>query len=171
MTDLISLLNTKYFTSLSYNTLKELETGKAVINEAVSHWEQTGFLSFVKNDDKKAEIAIAFDNAAHDFMCEDKTIVSLSKRYNFNFVRPENEPGNIDFSIIVFPLILKVVNEVDNFDYKKFIEMLKELSFFAINYDGYEYDADIEAEAISVLASTIIDRFKNKLKEAIKNNK
>lgn len=176
MEEILDFLKNKFFTTLSYNELKNWVVGEAVIKEAISHWEPLGFLDGL-NSNKKEELAIAFDNVAHDIIYEADDITRLIKRYNFNCYLPDNfsekvedEVTVFDLTNSIFPVLRRVIcgasntdsNGIDNFDYKKFVEYLDELSFLAINYDEYPFkNVDIEAEFIAVLSNAIISLFKN----------
>ena len=145
-------------TSLRYEELKNILVGKAVIKEAVYRWEQFGFLDGIEDVDKKEQLAVAFDNMAKDLIYEDKRVAKIEDRYNFNCAY------KAEFNVIVFPMLRRVICKVDNFNYDKFLDFLEQLSFVAINYEGYDFDCDIEAEFCAMLSSWIEDRF-NYLKE------
>lgn len=150
-----------YGTTLRYEVLSNLEAGKAVIKDAVSNWEQFGFLDGIDDEVKKEQIAVAFDNMAHDIVFENERIIKLNDRYNFNFAQDDEKKHSPKFDIIIFPLIRRVICKTDNFTYDKFIEYLEKLSFLAINYDGYEFDTDIEAEICAFISCAIEEMFNN----------
>jgi hypothetical protein len=58
----------------------------------------------------------------------------------------------------------KVFTLAGNDDYDKFLEFLEQLSFIAINYEGYNFDCDVEAEFCAMVSLWIEERFNN-LKE------
>ena len=150
-----------YGTTLRYEVLSNLEAGKAVIKDAVSNWEQFGLLDGIDDEVKKEQIAVAFDNMAHDIVFENERIIKLNDRYNFNFAQDDEKKHSPKFDIIIFPLIRRVICKTDNFTYDKFIEYLEKLSFLAINYDGYEFDTDIEAEICAFISCAIEEMFNN----------
>ena len=150
-----------YCTTLRYEDLSNLEAGKAVIKDAVSNWERFGFLNGIDDEVKKEQVAVAFDNMAHDIIFENERIIKLNDRYNFNFAQDDEKKHSPKFDVIIFPLIRRVICKIDNFTYDKFVEYLEKLSFLAINYDGYEFDTDIEAEICAFLSCAIEEMFNN----------
>ena len=159
MEELFNKIKTYYGTSLRYEELSQWEVGKAVINEAVNRWETIGFLDLIDDDIVKEKIAVAFDNMAHDLLHENERVVKIQKKYNFNCAPDDENTVSCSFVVIIFPLIRRVINKVDNFNYDKFLNYLEKYSFLAINYDGYNYDCDIEAEFCALLAKAIEDSF------------
>ena len=163
-------------TTVPYEDLSKWCVGEAVIKSAVSRWEPFGFLTGIKNQVKKEALSVAFDNMAYDLLHETKRVVDIEKRYNYN-CKPDGENdereslcATFDFCVVVFPILRRVIcgtvgedTGVNNFSYEKFLTYLEELSFLAINYDGFEYDIDVEAEFVAILSDAIIRRFnKNK---------
>ena len=132
--------------------------GKAVIKEAVNRWEKLGFLDGIKDEDKIEQVAVAFDNIATDLVNEYERVSKIEDRYNFN------SSYKAEFNVIVFPMLRRIICKVDNFDYDKFLEFLEQLSFIAINYEGYDFDCDVEAEFCAMVSLWIEERFNN-LKE------
>lgn len=155
------------FTSLSYEQLSNWEVGKAVIKEAVNHWEYSGFLYGIENQTKKEMLAVAFDNFTHDALLENERIIKIAKKYDFNCA-PDNDKYSFNFYYIIYIILRRVVcgvvgqsDGVKNFSYKKFLDYLEDYSFLAINYDGYDKELDLEAEFCSILSSIIEERFDN----------
>ena len=163
-------------TTIPYEDLSKWCVGEAVIKSAVNRWESLGFFAGIENQVKKEALSVAFDNMAYDLLHETKRVVDIEKKYNYNCVPDgENaERGSIkatfDFCVVVFPILRRVIcgvvgedTGVNNFNYEKFLTYLEELSFLAINYDGFEHDIDVEAEFVAILSDAIIKRFnKNK---------
>jgi hypothetical protein len=162
------------FTTLPYDVLSNWAVGKAVIKGAINHWEPLGFLDGITNNTKKEILAVAFDNMAHDLLSEYDRVVKLEKRYNFNCSPDEEdyERGSLeapfDFSVVVFPILRRVICGVvgksdgaTNFSYEKFLDYMEDLSFLAINYDGYDKECDIEAEFCYIISLLIKERFDN----------
>jgi hypothetical protein len=145
-------------TRLKYDVLKNMLVGKAVIKEAVNRWEKLGFLDGIKDEDKIEQVAVAFDNIATDLVNEYERVSKIEDRYNFN------SSYKAEFNVIVFPMLRRIICKVDNFDYDKFLEFLEQLSFIAINYEGYDFDCDVEAEFCAMVSLWIEERFNN-LKE------
>jgi hypothetical protein len=145
-------------TKLKYDVLKNMLVGKAVIKEAVNRWEKLGFLDGIKDEDKIEQVAVAFDNIATDLVNEYERVSKIEDRYNFN------SSYKAEFNVIVFPMLRRIICKVDNFDYDKFLEFLEQLSFIAINYEGYDFDCDVEAEFCAMVSLWIEERFNN-LKE------
>ena len=145
-------------TKLKYDVLKNMLVGKAVIKEAVNRWEKLGFLDGIKDEDKIEQVAVAFDNIATDLVNEYERVSKIEDRYNFN------SSYKAEFNVIVFPMLRRIICKVDNFDYDKFLEFLEQLSFIAINYEGYDFDCDVEAEFCAMVSLLIEERFNN-LKE------
>lgn len=170
MKKVLEYIKNKHFTSLNYKDLSQWEVGKAVIKEAMSHWEPLDFLHGI-DEQKKEEVAVALDNVTYDILSEKKDIIRLIKRYDFNCCVPDdvnikiNSDNVFDFQVDIFPLIRRVVQKVDNFNYEKFIEYLDKYSFLAINYDGYNRECDIEAEFIAILSKLIIEMFNKNANE------
>jgi hypothetical protein len=52
-------------------------------------------------------------------------VLKIEKRYDFNFF------DDAQFNIIVFPILRRVILNVDNFNYDKFLEILERISFIA----------------------------------------
>jgi len=156
--------DTSVFTAIRYEDLSNWEVGKAVIEEAVNRWEPLCFLDGIKDEKKKEQIAVAYDNMAHDFVFENERVVNLNKRYNFNCTLDDEGEKMVNFDVIVFPIIRRVICKTDNFTYDKFLEYLEKLSFLAINYDGYDFECDIEAEFCALLSLAIEDLFNNSKK-------
>jgi hypothetical protein len=150
-----------YCTTLRYEDLSNLEAGKAVIKDAVSNWERFGFLNGIDDEVKKEQVAVAFDNMAHDIIFENERIIKLNDRYNFNFAQDDEEKHSPKFDVIILPLIRRVICKTDNFTYDKFVEYLERLSYLAINYDGYEFEGDIEAEICAFMSCAIEEMFNN----------
>ena len=161
MKEFIEKMIPTFVTTLRYEVLSNIEAGKAVIKDAVSNWEQFGFLDGINDEVKKEQIAVAFDNMAHDIIFENERIIKLNDRYNFNFAQDDEKKHSPKFDVIIFPLIRRVICKIDNFTYDKFVEYLEKLSFLAINYDGYEFDTDIEAEICAFLSCAIEEMFNN----------
>ena len=163
-------------TSLKYNVLKNMMVGKAVIKDALAHWEQFGFLDKINDEVKKEQTAVAFDNITHDLLTENSRVVEIRNRYNFNCYPPEgfvNKYPMFNFETIVYPLIRRIIcgnmngkTGTDNFDYDKFIELLEKYSFLAVNFDFIDEEDkdkfDVEAEFVCILAGIIEDIFNNK---------
>ena len=103
-------------------------------------------------------MAVAFDNIATDLVNEYERVSKIEDRYNFN------SSYKAEFNVIVFPMLRRIICKVDNFDYDKFLEFLEQLSFIAINYEGYDFDCDVEAEFCAMVSLWIEERFNN-LKE------
>lgn len=159
MNEILEKLNNSTFTSLRYEDLSQWEVGAAVIEDAVNRWEPLGFLALIEDDEKKKQIAVAFDNMALDLAAENERVVKLGKRYNFNCAQEDENERGVEFGVIVFPVIRRVICQIENFNYDKFLNYLEKYSFLAINYDGYNYDCDIEAEFCALLAKAIEDSF------------
>jgi len=162
------------FTTLPYEDLSQWAVGEAVIKGAVNRWTPLGFLDGITNDTKKEMLAVAFDNMAHDLLAENERVINLEKRYNFNCSPDEEDYKNgcieapFEFSVVVFPILRRVICGVvgksdgaKSFSYKKFLDYLEDLSFLAINYDGYDKDVDIEAEFCAIVSLLIEERFDN----------
>lgn len=155
------LMDVKKLNSLKYEQLSEWEVGKAVLKDIVNRWEQIGFLDGIEDEKKKEMIAVAFDNMAYDLVTENERVIKIEKRYDFNCA-PYDETDNFaQFNVIVFPIIRRVIMKTDNFTYDKFLRALEKLSFLAINYDGYEYNCDFEAEYCSVISGAIEEMLNN----------
>lgn len=155
------LNNEKYTnTSIRYEEISQWEVGKAVIDNAVNHWDEFGFLDGVDDDEKRKELAIAFDNVTNDLLDNDDRFADIVDKYE------ENCPF-IPFDVAVYAMLRRVIcgndfdNGIDNFQYDKFLHYLERLSFLAINDEGYEYETDIEAEYIAIISKLIIELFKN----------
>lgn len=174
---ILEFLNSKNenFTSLRYNTLKNMMVGEAVIKDALAHWEPLGFLDGIDDVEKKEEIAVAFDNITKDILSENERILGIRSKYNFNCMPPEEYERNylFEFDTMVYPLIRRVINGningktgTNNFDYDKFIDILDKYTFLAINYDFIKKEDigkfDVEAEFICILAGIIEDIFNKK---------
>jgi len=165
-----------FMTSLRYEQLKEWEVGQAVIKDAVDRWTPLGFLDGIEDETKKEVLAVAFDNMANDLLKENEKVVKIEKRYNFNCAPDdESKQGSFEFDVVVFPIIRRIICGVNGtrfdgigelFSYDKFLEYLDDLSFLAINYDGYEKECDFEAEFAAIISHLIEERFYN---ENIKN--
>ena len=150
--------------------------GKAVIKDALTHWEQFDFLNEIKDENKKEQTAVAFDNITHDLLTENSRVVEIRNRYNFNCYPPEgleNKYPMFNFETIVYPLIRRIIcgnmngkTGTDNFDYDKFIELLEKYSFLAVNFDFIDEENkdkfDVEVEFVCILAGIIEDIFNNK---------
>lgn len=157
----------QYFTSIRYKDLKNMKVGEAIIEQALNIWGSIGFLDDIEDEEKKKELAIAFNNITHDLLYGDDKVSTIKHRYNYNCGFP-----SFDFEVIVYPLLRRLIvgNKVragiDNFDYDKFIEYLEKYSFLSVNYDvideKFKGEYDIEAEMTCILAGIIEDIFNKK---------
>lgn len=154
---------------IRYEDLSKWAVGEAVIKGSVNLWGTLEFLNGITNQKKKEMVAIAFDNMAHDLFTENERVVKIANRYNFNCAPDDNDSEhNFSFETIIFPIIRRIIagviggkEGVSNFNYDKFLDYLEDLSFLAINYDGYYKECDIEAEFCEIISDLIIERFKN----------
>ena len=153
-------------TTIPYEQLSQWAVGEAVIKEAVKHWESLGFLCCIKDNTKKEMLAVTYDNIAHDLIFEDKRVLELEKRYNFNCAPEEGKAFEFSFDTAIFPIIRRVIcgtvgNEggTNKFKYSKFLDYLEDFSFLAINYDNFNSDVDVEAEFCEILSLLIEKRF------------
>jgi hypothetical protein len=148
----------KPFTSLKYEVLKDMKVGEAVIKEAVNHWERFGFLNDIKDERKKEQVSVAFDNIAYDILKNNERILKLKEKYDF-----------LDFEMMVFPLIRRIIcgNKfcgclyTDKFTYDKFLDLLEKYTFLTVRqselFNNKKYD--MEAEFICILANIIAEIF------------
>jgi hypothetical protein len=155
-------------TTLSYEELSQWAVGEAVIKAAVNRWQPLGFLDGIANKNKRDILAVAYDNIAHDLLTENKRVVDIKNRYDFNCNPDDEKEYDFNFDVIVFPLLRRVVcgavgktDGATKFNYKKFLDYLEDFSFLAINYDGYNREMDVEAEFVAILALLIEERFDN----------
>lgn len=177
MRELLEHLKESNFTSIPYEDLSQWSVGEAVIKEAVNHWEPLGFLAGITNNTHKEILAVAYDNLAHDFLSENERLLKLRDKYNFNCSPDEGDDyktdsyfAAFDFEVVIFPIARRVICGVPStdddgvgalFTYAKFLDYLEDLSFFAINYDGYDKEFDIEAEFAAMMSLLIEKRFNN----------
>lgn len=154
----------KNVTSLRYEDLSKWNVGEAVIKEAINRWERVGFLNDIKDVVKKEIIAVAFDNMSHDLLTENERVINLKKRYEFNCMPDDETKIGVNFDVIVFPILRRVICKVDNFNYDEFLTCLEKFSFLAINYDGCDFmgKCDIEEEFCTLLSLIIENYFNNK---------
>lgn len=153
---------------IRYEDLSNWAVGEAVIKGSINMWDTLGFLSGITNQKKKEQVAVAFDNMAHDLIYEDERVSKIANRYNFNCAPDEDDTEHsFSFDVVIFPIIRRVIagviggeSGVNNFKYDKFLEYLEDLSFLAINYDGYDKDFDVEAEFAGIISHLIVERFK-----------
>lgn len=164
MKELLNELSKRNFTTLRYEVLSQLKAGKAVIRDAVNHWEPLGFLDGIKDETKKEQIAVAYDNMANDLLFENERVVKIDNRINYNCRQDDKDKQGVEFDVIVFPMIRRIVCKIDNFNYDDFLGYLEKFSFLAINYDGYDFKCDIEAEFCALLSLIIEEMFKNSKK-------
>jgi len=156
--------NIENVTSLRYEDLSKWNVGEAVIKEAVNRWENMGFLNGIIEEEKKEIIAVAFDNISHDLLTENERVIKIKKKYEFNCMPDDETKIGVNFDVIVFPILRRVICKVDNFSYDEFLTYLEKFSFLAINYDGYDFmgKCDIEAEFCALLSLIIENYFNNK---------
>ena len=87
--------------TLRYEDLSNWEVGKAVIEDAVNRWEPLGFLDGINDEKKKEQMAVAYDNMAHDLIFENEKVVNISNRYNFNCALDDEGKETVKFENIV----------------------------------------------------------------------
>ena len=146
-----------------YNEIKDLACCQAVIDEAVKKWDKLCLLDAIDDDEKKREVAMAFNNLQKtltDYADTDHIIFRLSEIFNdFGY------EYNTDGLIYIFAILAKVCVNVDNFDFDRFLEKLNRFSYLTViedNVDYYNYpNFDAEAEYVMVLSTLIINSFKN----------
>ena len=165
MEELLENINVEDLTALPYEELSQWEVGKAVIDTAVNRWEDLDFLEGVEDNKKKEELAVAFDNMAHDILEEDGFVMGIAEKYNFNCFNPEETDESLEFDVMVFPLIRMLVLELDNFNYNKFVDYLDDFSFLSINYENAYDNIDVQAYFVAALGDLIIRSFNNKKEE------
>jgi hypothetical protein len=175
MMEILSHYKLEEFTTLPYEDLTKWAVGEAVIKAAVNHWEPLGFLDGITNQTKKEMLAVAYDNMAHDLLSENERVTKLEKRYNFNCAPDEENDKELftfEFNAVIFPILRRVIcgavgktDGATGFSYKKFLDYLEDLSFLAINYDGYDKEMDVEAEFAAIISLLIEERFDNENRE------
>lgn len=139
------------------------------IKEYLNRWEKLGFLErFIEN--RKEELAFAFEQlAAFLVFCKNDQTDSLFDK---------DEYGNCTFETLGFPMIRKVVGELEPnvFDFQKFLEyckifnvndIIKLLTDNELCYQRIDY----EAEGVAICCEMIENKFKNidKNDDEIKN--
>ena len=146
-----------------YNEIKDLACCQAVIDEAVKKWDKLCLLDAIDDDEKKREVAMAFNTLQKtltDYADTDHIIFRLSEIFNdFGY------EYDTDGLIYIFAILAKVCVNVDNFDFDRFLEKLNRFSYLTVveeNVDYYNYpNFDAEAEYVMVLSTLIINSFKN----------
>jgi len=139
-------------TTLSYEELSQWAVGEAVIKAAVNRWSALGFLDGITDKNKRDILAVAYDNIAYDLLTENKRVVGIKNRYDFNCNPGDEKEHEFSFDVIVFPLLRRLIcgvtigktdyttnrfhKPITNFNYKKFLDYLEdfELPLWKIVY-------------------------------------
>ena len=113
-----------------YNEIKDLACCQAVIDEAVKKWDKLCLLDAIDDDEKKREVAMAFNNLQKtltDYADTDHIIFRLSEIFNdFGY------EYDTDGLIYIFAILAKVCVNVDNFDFDRFLEKLNRFSYLTV---------------------------------------
>lgn len=136
-------------TPIRYEELVNLEVGRAVIEHAVKLWEGIGLLKMFEDDDEKAQVAVAFSNVSFMFLSEDDYLNSIAQKYKWG----EYDDNRLE--VMIFPLIIRVFNSVDNFNLDDFLKYLDRCSFLMYKDNEEDDEIDREAEYVAVLAHII----------------
>ena len=152
---------------LPYEFLKEHEVCKTIIDDAVKIWDEIGFLDTLKTEtpftsEEKEELSVAYTNLAYACLSDDYRVEDI-KLYLY-----DKYSDAIDFEVIAFPILRKVVMRVDNFSFDNFIEFFAIAKYYTIDEEVEEYlyddDFDYEAELCELIANAIVEQF-NRIKE------
>lgn len=160
MEDLLNEIKHRDCTSLRYEKVSQWEVGKALIDDAVDAWESLGFFDGIEDEEKKRQLAIAFDNVTYDLLKEDDRIVDIKDKY-------EENCDYLLFDVAVYAILRRIIcgndfdKGTDKFQYDKFLYYLERLSFLAVNDDDYEYEVDVEAEYVAIISKLIVELFEN----------
>lgn len=164
----------------NYKDFKKTEKGQKMIEKYLDRWGKLGFINGLDGEIKE-RCAVGMEQLAVYLLTENE--------YYKNF--------DVSFETIGFPMIRRVccgsignqekLNDLDLFDFEKFIKYCKELDAVAlmdeINGLPHLNKIDAEAEACALACEMIIKRFNgdersfgeikteyiNKIKEKIKN--
>ena len=144
--------------ALPYEFLKEHEVCKCIIDDSVRIWREIGFTDLVEDEEKERQMAVGFTNLALACLNDDYRVEDI-KLYLY-----DKYSDVIDFDVIAFPILRKVVMEVDNFSFDNFLEFFAIAKYYTIDEEIEDYlydeDFDYEAELCAMLADTIIAQFK-----------
>ena len=150
-------------TPLPYSFLRKIETGKAVIKDAINKWREVGFLDAATTNYEEEEMAIALDNISYDFLTKNKRIVKLAETYDNNN-NAGKDTKKFLFECEVFALIISVISLLDkrgeSFDYEMFLRGLEKYSFLSVKMDKYEFNCDVEAEYVAILSKLVASYIK-----------
>lgn len=141
---------TKDFTSVDYDTLNSLYAGDAVISAAYERWSEMGFLDGL-NDEDSERLAVAYDNLTYDFLTDNEDLQEIVDKLE----------DKVLAEVVLYVIARIVINEVDNFNYKKLIEYMKTAA--TIEFDDDEVEdlyGDSEAEYCALMADFVIRKFK-----------
>ena len=150
--------------ALPYEFLKEHEVCKTIIDDAVNIWDEIGFLDTLKTEtpftsEEKEELSVAYTNLAYACLSDDYRVEDI-KLYFY-----DKYSDAIDFEIIAFPILRKVLTSVDNFSFDNFLEFFAIAKYYTIDEEIEDYlyneDFDYEAELCALLAEVIIANFNN----------
>lgn len=139
-----------FATDAPYDVLAEMPFGKAVIDFYRNIWNQTGFLE--EYDGNKDELSMAYTNLVY-FCTFD---------YRHNEFADKFLEYDMDFDVIVFPLVRCVLGDVNNFNFEKFLTYLRKIEVdidMIINIADENGEEDIEAIMVRAIADVIIDEF------------
>ena len=147
---------------LPYEFLKEHEVCRTIIDTSVELWKALDFTDLVDDEEKERQMAVGFSNLAHACLEGDYRVEDI-KLYLY-----DKYSDAIDFEVIAFPILRKVVMRVDNFSFDNFIEFFAIAKYYTIDEEVEEYlyddDFDYEAELCELIANAIVEQF-NRIKE------
>lgn len=144
--------------ALPYEFLKEHAVCNTIIDAFVELWKALSFTDLVEDEEKERQMAVGFTNLAYACLEDDYRVEDI-KLYLY-----DKYSDAIDFEIIAFPILRKVVMETDNFSFDNFMEFFSIAKYYTIDEEVEEYlydeDFDYEAELCELIARAIIEQFK-----------
>ena len=153
MSEYLNYISNEYHdfgTDAPYDVLNELPFGNAVINYYRNIWEQTGFLE--EYDGNKDELSMAYTNLAYFCLFD----------YRHNEFADKFLEYDMDFDVIAFPLVRCVLDDVNDFNFEKFLTYLRKIDVDIdkmIEIADENGEEDLEAMMLRAIADVIIDEF------------
>lgn len=144
---------------IDYTILLNHFWGESVIKDSYKFWDKLGFIEGMKKQ-KAEECSIAYDNLT--YMFEHGYLDKLSYLFKDMF--------DIDFEVMAYPLIRRIIEHTSNFDIDDFLEYLEGMDYEMVedvldefNLLAYDstYHKDYDVELTDLLSKIIVAKFNN----------